>query len=1162
MIKVNLKKYLAGLLAAVMTFTSVPGFVQAETDKDAVILYTNDVHCAIDDYSKLAAYAAQLEADGQEVVIVDAGDAIQGEVIGTLTEGEAIIDLMNIVGYDYVIPGNHEFDYGMKKFLELEGDKSDFEYLSSNFVDLRTDATVFNAYDIVELNGEKIAFVGITTPETLASTTPTYFQDENGNYIYGFSQNDLYTAVQKAVDAAIAEGAVRVIALGHLGITGITEGWRSVDVIANTTGIDVLLDGHSEEVIPGTTYENKAGEEVLLSSTGLKFANFGKLTLDDDNVEKTELIVPENVDIESSESAKAAYNGVQTKIDKYHEQTEYLYEVIGTSEAAMITEDSEGNRIIRNQETNMGDFATDAYKAGTEADIAISNSGGIRSNFQAGEVTRKTLMDVNPYGNSLCVVKATGQQIIDALEFGARMHPALNGGFLQVSGLQYEVHNYIESPIVVDGNNFVKVDDTKDRRVQNVKVNGEAIDLEKEYTVAATTYLLLNGGDGFTMFKGCEKVSEDGLASDAEMLIQYLTEDLNGVISKTQYGDKNGEGRIKIVASEEEIYHNLKVAGVSVNSSNAEDILGDGTASYDLKTNTLTLNNADLYVKKPATGNTYGIRAEGSITIELKGTNKINCEDLYGIAVVAASDGSAPNVKISGDGSLESYGSDGGILIRGSLTIGDSVEITGKCGDVSSGNGYGIRAYDDLTICDDAVVFAETGSTEKDAYALHAADEIVISDRAKVTVKAGEAGANSYGIYSGDNFTASGDALVNTEGGKGSKRSAGLYAISNIYVKDNAEVTTLGAVNNEPEKFASESYGIRTTHMYISGGTLTTTGQGATVAGMSAGIFTQDFELTGGTVNANSVDAKEALSVGIQSTKTMKIMGGTLNATSGDTTSDSYAIDASNGIEVRGGVVNAVAGKGDTSHGIDTDNMKVAGGSVNVDVKSAKSQMRGIRSSNEITVSGGNVQVSVGSTKEFCYGILAGASINITGGKVFVENGEAERASAIHGWGDINIKDAEVAVISKGEGIVAPIGSVNISSEEMLTKITVDTESYGIYAQKGIDISDNLMIDLLENAKIFQGQTEEGEQYSYIGAEDGSIAVNLAIRPIENDDTEKSGDVEEPGDVEGTEDENILEDVENVKSVQTGDQTQLGLWIILCVAMLSMIGVIGKKKFM
>ena len=303
MVKVNLKRYLAGLLAAAMTFTSVPVFAQAETDKDAVILYTNDVHCAIDDYSKFAAYAAQLEADGQEVVIVDAGDAIQGEVIGTLTEGDAIIDLMNTVGYDYVIPGNHEFDYGMDKFLELAGEKSDFEYLSSNFVDLRTDSTVFNAYEIVELNGEKIAFVGITTPETLASTTPTYFQDGNGNYIYGFSQNDLYAAVQKAVDAAIAEGAVRVIALGHLGITGITEGWRSVDVIANTTGIDVLLDGHSEEVIPGTTYENKAGEDVLLSSTGLKFANFGKLILEDDNVEITELIDPENVKIESSEAS-------------------------------------------------------------------------------------------------------------------------------------------------------------------------------------------------------------------------------------------------------------------------------------------------------------------------------------------------------------------------------------------------------------------------------------------------------------------------------------------------------------------------------------------------------------------------------------------------------------------------------------------------------------------------------------------------------------------------------------------------------------------------------------------------------------------------------------------------------------------------------------------
>lgn len=1069
MVKTSMKKTLAGVLATVMTFTSVPVFVQAEADKDAVILYTNDVHCAIDDYSKLAAYAAQLEEDGHDVVIVDAGDAIQGEVIGTLTEGDAIVDLMNTVGYDYAIPGNHEFDYGMEKFREITGEKSQYEYLSSNIVDLRTGKNVLDSYDVVELNGEKIAFIGITTPETLTSTTPAYFQDENGNVIYSFSQDNLYETVQKAVDAAKEEGAERVIALGHLGISGTYEGWKSTDIIANTTGIDVLLDAHSHDYIEKEIYKNKIGEDVIVSSTGEKFDYFGKLTLDEEGVETTEWIVPEEVEVDKSEASKAAYKKVQDKIAGYNEQMAYLFEVIGTTETSLTVEDSNG-RIVRKQETNAGDFVTDAYRAVTGADIAVCNGGGIRANLEAGDVTRQSLMNMNPWSNGMCVAKVTGQQILDALEYGAYLYPDFNGAFLQVSGLTYEIHAYKESPVIMNEEKICEgIDNTKERRVQNVKVNGEALKTEDTYTVAASEYIFDSHGDGYYMLRDCEVISEEGIPTDAEMLIHYFTENLNGKITSAQYGNKKGDGRIKIIASEEAIYHNLKVAGISVNSSNAEDILGDGTASYDLETNTLTLENAELYIKKPATGNTYGVRAEGSINIELKGINKIHCEDYYGIAVVAATDGSATNVTISGDGSLESYGSDGGILIRGSLTIGNSVNIASQCGNVTSGSGYGIRVYDDLTICDHAVVVSGTGSAPTDTYAIYAADELVITDQAKVTAKAGEAGVNSYGISSGDNFTASGEAQITTEGGKGTERSAGLYAISNIYVKDNAEVTTAGEVNNEPEKFASESYGIRTTHMYISGGTLTTIGRAATISGLSAGIYTQDFELTGGTVNASSVDAGDALSIGIQSTKTFKIIGGTLNAASGDTTTDSYAIEASSGIDVSGGAVNAVTGKADSAHGIDADMVNVTGGSVNVYNKGAMSQARGIRSNNEITISGGDVRVEVGDAESRVFGIQAGAPVSITGGKVFVYTGKANGGSAIYGWSGITIVDAEVNVTSGGNGIYAPGGSVIIDCTDVTvadnkpmllgTIINVNAEGYGIYGENGVNVSGNLKMD-------------------------------------------------------------------------------------------------------
>lgn len=529
--------------------------VYVEHGKETFILYTNDVHCAIDDYSELAAYAAQLENEGHDVLIVDAGDAIQGELIGTITEGSAIIDIMNEVGYDFAVPGNHEFDYGMDTFLNIADNESKFEYLCSNFIDLRTNDTVFHPYKIVNLDGEEIAIIGISTPESYTKSTPAYFQDENGNVIYSFAQTDFYNTIQKTIDSAVAEGAQRVIVVGHLGIDGTTDGWKSTDVIANTTGIDVFIDAHSHEVIEGSYFEDKSGNEVLLSSTGTKFAYFGELTLEDNSVEKTKLIRPESVDENSSEAAKAAYDAVQTKVDVCNEQIEYYYGVLGSAEVELTLNNPDtGEWVIRKQETNMGDFVADAYRETTGADISLMNSGGIRAAIEAGDVTRKAIMDVNPWNNEMCVVNATGQQILDALEHGARLYPETSGGFLQVSGLTYEIHAYVESPVAVDEyGSFQSIDENKERRVKNVKVNGETIDPDKTYTVAASYYMLKQGGDGFTMFADSEVLKHEELPNDAEMLIQYFTENLKGKVTKEQYGNLKGEGRIKIYASEAEI---------------------------------------------------------------------------------------------------------------------------------------------------------------------------------------------------------------------------------------------------------------------------------------------------------------------------------------------------------------------------------------------------------------------------------------------------------------------------------------------------------------------------------------------------------------------------------------------------------------------------------
>ncbi len=553
--KKSLNKAIAVFLVfALLLSTALFASSAADAEISAIILYTNDVHCSIDDYPIFAAYRAQLINEGYNVITVDGGDAVQGEIIGTMTQGSAIIDIMNTVGYDYAVPGNHEFDYGTDTLLSLAEYEADFGYTSCNFTDLRSGNTVFEPYYIEEVNGEKLAFVGISTPEAYTKSTPAYFQDENGNYIYSFSENTFYSTIQSAVDAAIAEGANRVIAVSHLGVDGVTEGWKSVDVIKNTRDIDVFIDAHSHEKIESETYKNAEGEDVLLSSTSSKLSFFGQLTLRADSSEEAKLINPDSVDVKAlSASAQTAFNQTKVKVDAYKAETDYLFNPIGTSEVKMAVFDESGNWLVRRAETNMGDFVADAYRELTGADVAFANGGGIRAEINAGEVTRKSLMDINPWNNSMCVIKATGQQILDALEHGARLYPENSGGFLQVSGLTYEINAWTESPVIVDEmGNFVKTDETKVPRITNVKIGDSDLDPAATYTLAGNAYALTQGGDGFTMFAGAEIVKADGLPTDAEMLIKYFSENLSGKITAEKYGNEAGNGRITVIETKPE----------------------------------------------------------------------------------------------------------------------------------------------------------------------------------------------------------------------------------------------------------------------------------------------------------------------------------------------------------------------------------------------------------------------------------------------------------------------------------------------------------------------------------------------------------------------------------------------------------------------------------
>ena len=536
------KKMLALLLAAAMVMgLAAPALAAEESESGKiVILHTNDVHCGIDPsadeetgavtnlgYAGVAAYKAEMEAKygAENVTLVDAGDAIQGGPIGTLSKGSYIVDIMNEVGYDLAAPGNHEFDYGMENFLSLAKEKAKYDYLCCNFTDLEG-KPVLEAYKVVDYGDVSVGYVGIDTPESFTKSTPTFFQNEKGEYIYSFGQGnegkDLYAAVQSAVDAAVKDGADYVVALGHLGNEGSTEAWTSKSVIANTTGIDVFIDGHSHETY-GETVQNKDGEDVKLAQTGTKLANLGKVVIDTKSGEITTELVSGYAEQDETVAAYVA------KVNE--EFAGVLQKVVAKSDVTLTTLDPEtGKRAVRNAETNLGDLCADAYRVLLGADVAFVNGGGVRADIAAGDITYENIINVHPFGNEACLVETTGQDILDALEMGARLYPEENGGFLQVSGLSYTIDAAVASSVVLsDEGEFVKVDG--DYRVKDVTVGGEPLDVNKTYTLASHNYMLKSGGDGFVMFKD-DKLLKDSVLIDNAVLINYIVDELGGVVSR------------------------------------------------------------------------------------------------------------------------------------------------------------------------------------------------------------------------------------------------------------------------------------------------------------------------------------------------------------------------------------------------------------------------------------------------------------------------------------------------------------------------------------------------------------------------------------------------------------------------------------------------------
>lgn len=393
-----MKRLATALLAAVLALTlSLPAFAQ-DSAGPIVILHTNDIHSSTENLPAVAGIKKELESQYGSgcVTLVDAGDAIQGSPIGTLSEGSAPVDALNFLGYDYAIPGNHEFDYGLEAFLSLAEDQAEYTYLACNFLNASGEE-LLAPYAISDYGETQVAYVGIATPATLTKSDPVHFQDESGTYIYSFCEDSqgeaLYRSVQSAVDSAREEGADYVVAIAHLGMAGSTPVWSSSAVIANTTGIDVMIDGHSHEVYQQQV-TNRDGESVPLVQTGTRLENLGQVTIDPTIGQiTTQLISLTSGDL-PQDSETAAF--LEQLNGTFEEQ---LSQVISTTSYSLKATDENGSWAVRVQETNLSDLVADAYRWAMGADVALINGGGIRADIPAGDITYGSLLSVQPYGN-------------------------------------------------------------------------------------------------------------------------------------------------------------------------------------------------------------------------------------------------------------------------------------------------------------------------------------------------------------------------------------------------------------------------------------------------------------------------------------------------------------------------------------------------------------------------------------------------------------------------------------------------------------------------------------------------------------------------------------------------------------------------------------------
>ena len=528
------KKVLSLLMAVVMTFSlAVTANAAEETAQDLngdiVILHTNDVHGAIAGYAKVAALKDAYEARGAYVLLMDAGDFIQGDPTVSTSEGATAVELMNLAGYDVVSLGNHEFDYGYQNLKDLEAD-ADFAIVDANVLYngrvAFEDNLVFTAPD-----GTKIGVFGLDTPETATKAHPAKIQG-----VTFLAGEDLYDCAQEQVDALTAEGCEYIICLGHLGIDDESAGNRSIDLLEHVDGIDVFIDGHShstyEDVKTAAGGTGKVGD-TLVTSTGTKLESIGVVTIDAEGVITTSTTPVADLTAEDADVAARAA-AIQKEIDDEYGT------VFAKTEVALNGEREPGNRT---EETNLGDLITDALvwgaeREGTEVDAAVTNGGGIRASIAAGDITKKDINTVLPFGNTLSIVQVTGAELLEALEASTYCTPTSIGGFPQVSGIEFTVDTTkaYDQGELYPGSTYYGPKSIQ--RVTIETVGGEPFDANATYTIATNDFMAA-GGDTYYAFAAASVNYDLGIAMD-EVVMDYITEELKGTVTAGAYGEPAG----------------------------------------------------------------------------------------------------------------------------------------------------------------------------------------------------------------------------------------------------------------------------------------------------------------------------------------------------------------------------------------------------------------------------------------------------------------------------------------------------------------------------------------------------------------------------------------------------------------------------------------------